>query len=91
MLVIIHRFGAGIIFSDMRYKEIISEILSYDNGAITTLNKAHYENIHATVKSYRTVKKSDSGALMCKAQMTNLLESIKSKKCRLMEVGTRKK
>ena len=75
----------------MYYKEIIELILSYENGAITTLNNVHYQNIHKTVKIYSKVKKTDNGALMCKEQMLDLLNSIKSKKCILQSVGSFKR
>jgi len=72
------------------YKDIIGAIMSMENGAITTLNGVHYENIHQTARIYAKVKRTDSGALMCKEQMLDLLNSMKSSKCRIRAVGARK-
>tara|TARA_R110000803_G_scaffold10634_4_gene32348 strand:- start:66 stop:380 length:315 start_codon:yes stop_codon:yes gene_type:complete len=78
------------VYDTMYYNEIIQSILSTSNGAITTLNNVHYQNIHKTVKVYAKVRSNDNGALMCKEQMSDLLKSIKSKKCILRPVNSKK-
>ena len=75
----------------MKYSEIIESILSYPNGAIITLNNVYFQNIHATVKHYANVTFKAEGAELMKEQMIDLLDSLESKKCRLMAVNAKKK
>ncbi len=64
----------------MKYADIIQKILSYNNGAIETLNGVYYQNIYKTVKLYANVTFKTEGAELMKEQMIDLLESLKSKK-----------
>ena len=75
----------------MKYSDIIESILSYPNGAIVTLNNVYFQNIHATVKHYALVNFKTEGAQMCKEQMIDLLDSLESKKCRLMAINAKRK
>jgi len=74
----------------MRYKDIILAILSTKNGAITTANNVHYENIHTTVRLYSNVTAKDNGASLCKSQMQDLLDSIMNPKLKVRPVGSKK-
>ena len=75
----------------MKYADIIQSILSYNNGAIETLNGVWYQDIRKTVKLYANVNFKTEGAELMKEQMIDLLESLESSKCRLRAVNAKRK
>ncbi len=75
----------------MKYNDYIAKILSSKNGAITTLNNVHYENIHKTIRLFTGVNAKTENSQEYKKAVKDLSDSLDSSKCRLMAVGTKKK
>jgi len=75
----------------MKYRDLIAAILNTPNGAIKTLNNVFYQNIHKTVREYAKVNAKTAYAQLHKEQMIDLYDSIKSSKCRLQAVDSKKK
>jgi len=80
----------------MKFNELVSTILSYPNGSITTQNGTYYSDIHTVVKRFdskvQRIKRpaEDIVSIMFKEQLVELVAALENKKIRLKAVGSRK-
>ena len=80
----------------MKFSELVSIILSYPNGAITTKENTYYSNLHQVVNRFNLkVQKisrpaEDVVSIMIKQQLVEIVSALENKKIRLKAVGSNK-